>query len=678
MSKQSDSSNAPGRPERRDLANAIRALSMDAVQAANSGHPGAPMGMADIAEVLWNDYLRHNPGNPAWSNRDRFVLSNGHGSMLYYSLLHLSGYPLTIDEIRNFRQFGYRTAGHPERDADLAIETTTGPLGQGVSNAVGMALAERMLAATFNRDDFNVVDHRTWVFLGDGCLMEGISHEACSLAGTLKLGKLICLYDDNGISIDGETDAWFTDDTAKRFDAYDWQVIDNVDGHDGAAIAAAIDAALADSERPTLICCKTVIGFGSPNKQGTASTHGAPLGEDEIAATRATLGWNYAPFEIPDDIAGAWNATDRGAASEQAWNDMYSAYLSAHPELAREFERRGSGTLPAEWDRLADEAITTIDAAAADMATRKASLLALNAFAPILPELAGGSADLTGSNLTKHDGSTVITGDDMSGNYIYFGVREFGMSAICNGMGLHSGLMPYSGTFLTFSDYARNALRMAALMKLQNIFVYTHDSIGLGEDGPTHQPVEHTASLRIMPNMRVWRPCDTVETAVAWRDAIERNDGPTSLILTRQGLPHQARGAGQIRAIRRGGYILRDSEGSPEIILIATGSEVALAVAAADALAADDIKVRVVSMPCTNLFAAEADDYQNEVLPEAVTARVVIEAGVTDAWWRYAGAKGRVIGLDRFGESAPADVLFKHFGFSVEHVLEIARETLAG
>jgi len=678
MSKQSDSSNATCRPGRRDLANAIRALSMDAVQAANSGHPGAPMGMADIAEVLWNDYLRHNPGNPAWSNRDRFVLSNGHGSMLLYSLLHLSGYPLSMDELRNFRQFGYRTAGHPEREADLAIETTTGPLGQGVSNAVGMALAERMLAATFNRDGFNIVDHRTWVVLGDGCLMEGISHEACSLAGTLKLGKLICLYDDNGISIDGETDAWFTDDTAKRFDAYGWQVIDNVDGHDAAAIAKAIDSAVADSERPTLVCCKTIIGFGSPNKQGTASTHGAPLGADEIAATRAELGWDYPPFEIPENIAGAWSAAERGATSEQEWNDMYSAYESAHPELAKELARRSSGELPATWNDFADAAIATIDADGADMATRKASLVALNAFAPLLPELAGGSADLTGSNLTRHDGSTVITGDDTSGNYIYFGVREFGMSAICNGMGLHGGLMPYSGTFLTFSDYARNALRMAALMKLQNIFVYTHDSIGLGEDGPTHQPVEHTASLRIMPNMRVWRPCDTVETVVAWRDAIERSDGPTSLILTRQGLPHQSRSATQIKSIRRGGYILNDCDGSPDIILIATGSEVALAVAAADALAADGVKVRVVSMPCTNIFAAESDDYRNEVLPEDVTARVVIEAGVTDAWWLYAGPKGRVIGLDRFGESAPAAELFKHFGFSVENVLKVARETLAG
>jgi len=678
MSNQTDSSNAAGRLGRRELANAIRALSMDAVQAANSGHPGAPMGMADIAEVLWNDYLRHNPANPTWSNRDRFVLSNGHGSMLHYSLLHLSGYPLTIDEIRNFRQFGYRTAGHPEREADLAIETTTGPLGQGVCNAVGMALAERMLAATFNRDDYNIVDHRTWVFLGDGCLMEGISHEACSLAGTLKLGKLICLYDDNGISIDGETDAWFTDDTAKRFDAYGWQVIDNVDGHDGAAIANAIDAAVADSDRPTLICCKTVIGFGSPNKQGTASTHGAPLGDEEIAATRRELGWKFPPFEIPEDIAAAWSATKRGAASEQEWNDMYSAYKAAYPELALEFERRNSGELPASWNEIADAAVATINADGADMATRKASLVALNAFAPSLPELAGGSADLTGSNLTKHNGSTVITGDDTSGNYIYFGVREFGMSAICNGMGLHGGVLPYSGTFLTFSDYARNALRMAALMKLQNIFVYTHDSIGLGEDGPTHQPVEHTASLRIMPNMRVWRPCDTVETAVAWRDAIERRDGPTSLVLTRQGLPHQSRSNEQIQLIRRGGYILNDCEGTPDIILIATGSEVALAVNAADALAADGVKARVVSMPCTNLFAAAPDDYKNEVLPEDVTARVVIEAGVTDAWWLYAGARGRVIGLDRFGESAPAGELFEHFGFSVENVLKIARETLAG
>jgi len=649
---------------------------MDAVQAANSGHPGAPMGMADIAEVLWNDYLKHNPGSPHWFDRDRFVLSNGHGSMLLYSLLHLTGYDLSIDEIRNFRQFGYRTAGHPEYDPDLAIETTTGPLGQGITNAVGMALTEKMLAAEFNQSGLDIVDHKTWVFLGDGCLMEGISHEACSLAGTLKLGKLIALYDDNNISIDGEVDGWFTDDTVKRFEAYGWQVIADVDGHDSAAIAAAIDKAVVESDRPSLICCKTVIGFGAPNKQGTASTHGAPLGDEEIAATRKELGWDAPPFEIPADIAAAWDGKSRGESLEREWRKVFAKYETKYPELAAEFTRRMSRKLPDHWTDFANKAIAEIDAAAENMATRKASLVALNAFAPALPELAGGSADLTGSNLTKHSGSSQITADDASGNYVYFGVREFGMSAMCNGMYLHGGVIPYSGTFLTFSDYARNALRMAALMKAQNIFVYTHDSIGLGEDGPTHQPVEHTASLRLMPNMRVWRTCDTVETAVAWKDAIERRDGPTSLILTRQGLPHQARSADQIAAIGRGGYVLRDADGAPDIILIATGSEVALAVSAADALAAEGTRARVVSMPCTDLFDAQDEAYREQVLPAAVTARVVIEAGVTETWWRYAGAQGRVIGLDRFGESAPADELFEHFGFSTDNVVAIAREIL--
>jgi len=677
MPQQSSRMTAAGQPARRDLANAIRALSMDAVQAANSGHPGMPMGMADIAEVLWNDYLKHNPGNPRWIDRDRFVLSNGHGSMLLYSLLHLTGYPLSMDELKNFRQFGFRTAGHPERDPDLSIETTTGPLGQGMSNAVGMALAEKMLAVTFNRPNFDVIDHRTWAFVGDGCLMEGISHEACSLAGTLKLGKLICLYDDNNISIDGEVDGWFTDDTVQRFESYDWQVIGNVDGHDSAAIAAAIDAAMSDKGRPSLICCKTVIGFGSPNKQGTAATHGAPLGDDEIAASRKELGWDSPPFEIPDEIAAAWDARERGAASEKSWNDLFAAYGGQHPQLAAELIRRTRDALPEGWSDFADQAVVAIDQAAADMATRKASLVALNAFAPVLPELAGGSADLTGSNLTWHDGSVMITGDDASGNYIHFGVREFGMSAICNGMGLHGGVMPYSGTFLTFSDYARNALRMASLMPVQNIFVYTHDSIGLGEDGPTHQPVEHIASLRIMPNMRVWRPCDTVETAVAWRDAIERRDAPTSLILTRQGLPHQQRSAEQIALIRHGAYVLSDSRSTPQLILIATGSEVALAVDAAVVLRREGVATRVVSMPCTELFAAQSDDYRNAVLPADITARVVIEAGVTDTWWRYAGSAGRIIGLDRFGESAPAGELFKHFGFSVDNVVKVAREVLA-
>ena len=649
---------------------------MDAVQAAKSGHPGAPMGMADIAEVLWNDYLKHNPGNARWVNRDRFVLSNGHGSMLLYSLLHLTGYDLSMDEIRNFRQLGYRTAGHPEYEPDLSIETTTGPLGQGLANAVGMALAEKMLAAQFNRDDLDVIDHKTWAFLGDGCLMEGISHEACSLAGTLKLGKLIALYDDNNISIDGEVDGWFTDDTVKRFESYGWQVIADVDGHDSAAIAAAIEQAASETERPSLICCKTVIGFGAPNKQGTASSHGSPLGDDEIEATRAALGWDSEPFEVPDDIAAAWDGSARGAAEEAAWQKVFDQYQQQHPELAAELQRRLGNELPDGWAEFAAQAIAEIDAAAETKATRQASLIALNAFAPKLPEMAGGSADLTGSNLTLHSGSEVVTGDDASGNYINFGVREFGMSALCNGISVHGGFIPYSGTFLTFSDYARNALRMAALMQIQQIFVYTHDSIGLGEDGPTHQPVEHTASLRLIPNMRLWRPCDTVETAVAWQNAIERRDGPTSLVLTRQGLPHQQRDAEQIATISKGGYILRDSEGQPDLILIATGSEVELAVAAADALSADGVAARVVSMPCTDLFDAQDAAYREQVLPAGVTARVAIEAGVTEGWWRYVGAAGRVVGMDCFGESAPAGELFKHFGFSTENVVKVAKEIL--
>jgi transketolase len=581
--------------------------------------------------------------------------------MLLYSLLHLTGYDLSIDEIRNFRQFGYRTAGHPEFDPDLSIETTTGPLGQGVTNAVGMALAEKMLAARFNKPGLDIVDHKTWVFLGDGCLMEG---------------KLIALYDDNNISIDGEVGGWFTDDTVKRFEAYGWQVIADVDGHDSAAIAAAIEQAVAETDRPSLICCKTIIGFGSPNKQGTAATHGAPLGDEEIAAARKELGWNSPAFEIPADIAAAWDGRSRGAADEDAWQKIFTDYNAQHPDLAAEFLRRMNRELPEDWSDIADKAIAEIDAAGENMATRKASLVALNAFAPALPELAGGSADLTGSNLTRHSGSTVITGDSAAGNYVYFGVREFGMSALCNGLALHGGVVPYSGTFLTFSDYARNALRMAALMKIQNIFVYTHDSIGLGEDGPTHQPVEHTASLRLMPNMRVWRTCDTVETAVAWRDAIENNAGPTSLVLTRQGLPHQDRNKDQVASIARGGYILRDSDGAPQIVLIATGSEVALAMSAADVLAADGVAVRVVSMPCVELFDAQDESYRERVLPASVTARVVIEAGVTETWWRFAGQAGRVIGLNRFGESAPANELFEHFGFSTDNVVAVARELI--
>jgi transketolase len=597
--------------------------------------------------------------------------------MLLYSLLYLTGYEeFSIDQLKNFRQFGYRTAGHPEYEPGGPIETTTGPLGQGISNAVGMAMAEKMLAAEFNRPGHEIVDHKTWVFLGDGCLMEGISHEACSLAGTLKLGKLICLYDDNNISIDGEVGGWFTDDTVKRFEAYGWQVVADVDGHDAASIAAAIEQATSDSDRPTLICCKTIIGFGSPNKQGTAATHGAPLGDDEIAAARKELGWESAPFEIPADIATAWDGKERGAANESAWDTVFAAYKAENPELASEFVRRMVGDLPADWSDFADKAIAGIDAAGESVATRKASLIALNAFAPALPEMAGGSADLTGSNLTKHDGSVPISGDDATGNYVWFGVREFGMTAICNGMRLHGGWLSYSGTFLTFSDYSRNALRMAALMKIQNVLVYTHDSIGLGEDGPTHQPVEHTASLRLMPNMSVWRPCDAVETAVAWRFAIERQDGPTSLILTRQGLPHQARSAGQIADIARGGYVLKDTNGEADIIFIATGSELALAMSAAAALAADGVNARVVSMPCTDVFDAQDEAYRESVLPAAVTARVVIEAGVTASWWRYAGAAGQVIGLDRFGESAPADKLFEYFGFSTDNVVAIAKDVL--
>ena len=651
---------------------------MDAVQAANSGHPGAPMGMADIAEVLWRDYLRHNPGNPEWVNRDRFVLSNGHASMLLYSLLHLTGYPLSIDEIRNFRQFGFRTAGHPEYEPELSIETTTGPLGQGISNAVGMAIAEKMLAAQFNRPGYEVVDHHTWVFLGDGCMMEGISHEACSLAGTLQLGKLVAIYDDNDISIDGDVAGWFTDDTKRRFEAYGWQVIDGVDGHDSAAVATAIDEALADGDRPSLICCRTVIGRGAPHKQGTAATHGAPLGEDEVAAARTELGWTAPPFEVPAEISAAWDGREKGAADERAWQELFAAYAAEYPEPAAEFDRRMQGELPADWQEHADRAVAGVAEAGQTMATRKASLVALNALAPALPELAGGSADLTGSNLTLHSGSRVITGDDASGNYLHFGVREFGMAGICNGLALHGGIIPYSGTFLVFSDYARNALRLAALMGIQQIFVFTHDSIGLGEDGPTHQPIEHTASLRLMPNMRVWRPCDAVETAVAWRDAIERRDGPTSLVLTRQNVPHQARNDSQIAAIARGGYVLREAaSASPDLILVATGSEVALATAAAEELAGEGVQVRVVSMPSTDVFEAQDETYREQVLPAAVTARVVIEAGVSHAWWRYAGSRGRIIGIDCFGKSAPAEELFEHYGFSAASVVTVAKEVLA-
>ena len=660
---------------RRKLADALRVLAMDAVQQARSGHPGMPMGMADIAEVLWNDFLRHNPANPAWPNRDRFVLSNGHGSMLLYGLLHLAGYPLSIDDLRMFRQFGSKTPGHPEYDPEVGIETTTGPLGQGVTNAVGMALAEKSLAAQFNRPGHEIVDHFTYVFLGDGCLMEGISHEACSLAGTLKLGKLICLYDDNGISIDGDVDGWFTDDTPERFRAYGWHVVADVDGHDPRAIHDAIAAARSHLDQPSLICCKTIIGFGAPNKQGTAATHGAPLGVEEIAAARELLGWDEPPFVIPAEIARAWNATEAGRAAERQWDERMAAYAAEHPQLAGEFERRISGELPADWAAFAAEAMAGIETAGADVATRKASLMALNAFAPALPELLGGSADLTGSNLTLHSGSSVISGDDASGNYVSYGVREFAMAAIMSGLALHGGFIPYGGTFLTFSDYSRNALRMAALMGIRTIHVFTHDSIGLGEDGPTHQPVEHVASLQLIPNMRVWRPCDAVETAVAWRDAIETTTGPTSLILTRQSLAHQPRSDEQRASIRRGAYVLRDAA-DPELILIATGSEVALAVAAAASLTTAGHRVRVVSMPCTAAFLAQDEAYRESVLPSSIERRIAIEAGVTGLWHRFVGPAGQIVGLDRFGESAPADRLFRHFGFTPENIVAQALRLL--
>ncbi|MCZ6500410.1 MAG: transketolase [Gammaproteobacteria bacterium] len=662
-------------PQRRDLANAVRALSMDAVQKANSGHPGMPMGMADIAEVLWNDYLRHNPGNPRWENRDRFVLSNGHGSMLLYSVLYLSGYPLGIEQIRNFRQLGYHTAGHPEYDQDLGIETTTGPLGQGITNAIGMALAEKVLAAQFNKPGYDLVDHHTYVFIGDGCLMEGISHEACSLAGTLRLGKLIVFYDDNGISIDGKVDGWFTDDTPARFRAYGWHVVADVDGHNPAAVAKAIDAARS-SDRPSLICCKTVIGWGSPNKQGSEATHGAPLGDEEVVLVRETIGWPHPPFEVPDDIRAGWDATKKGAKLDEEWQQMYADYRQKHPQLGAEFKRRMAGELPDNWQEFAAGVVKEINAEAADMATRKASLRALNGFAPVLPELLGGSADLTGSNLTFWDRSKTISAEDASGNYLYYGVREFCMSAMMNGMALHGGVMPYGATFLTFSDYARNAVRMAALIKAHSIFVYTHDSIGLGEDGPTHQAIEHVASLRLIPGMIVWRPCDSVESAIAWQAAIERRDGPTCLLFTRQGVPFQNRDVERIENIRRGGYVLRDCEGTPTLILIATGSEVAVAMDAVDELEKSGVSTRVVSMPSTDVFEDQDDAYRDSVLPADVSARVVIEAGVSNCWHRYAGPSGRIIGMDRFGLSAPAGLLFEKFGFTADNIIKVAREIL--
>ena len=663
---------AAQRPPRRELANAIRALAMDAVQAANSGHPGMPMGMADIAEVLWNDFLRFSPNHPEWPDRDRFVLSNGHGSMLQYALAYLSGYPLGIDEIEAFRQLDSRTAGHPEREIEIGIETTTGPLGQGLANAVGMALAEKVLASQFNRLGHEIVDHRTYVFLGDGCLMEGVSHEACSLAGTLKLGKLIAVYDDNGISIDGETDNWFTDDTPMRFRAYGWHVIEDVDGHDPDAVAAALAAAQQTADAPTLICTKTLIGFGSPNKQGTAATHGAALGADEVAAAREHLNWPHPPFVVPEPIRAAWDARERGAALEAEWRRRFEAYRGAFPDLAAEFERRIEGALPADWADAAAKVVGDIDGEAKSVASRKASEIALEGFGPLLPEFVGGSADLTGSNNTWFSLSKAITGDDASGNYIHYGVREFGMGAIMNGLALHGGLLPYGGTFLVFSDYARNSMRMAALMGLRTVYVLTHDSIGLGEDGPTHQPIEHLAGLRAIPNMHVWRPADTVETAVAWRAAVERGDGPTSLILSRQTLPHIERTADQIDAIARGGYIVSNTDEPPSIVLIATGSELGLAIEAAAALAGEGIAVRVVSMPCVEVFDQQDASYREHVLP-AGTTRLVVEAGVADGWWRFVGGRGDVIGMTTFGQSAPAKELFARFGFTAAAVVDAAR-----
>jgi len=663
-------------PSRRDLANAIRALSMDAVQQANSGHPGMPMGMADIAEVLWNDHLKHNPANPAWPDRDRFVLSNGHGSMLLYSVLHLTGYDLPIEELKNFRQWHSRTAGHPEFAETPGVETTTGPLGQGISNAVGMALAEKVLANRFNREGAAIVDHHTWVFLGDGCLMEGISHEACSLAGTLGLGKLICFWDDNGISIDGEVQGWFTDNTPARFEAYGWQVIRDVDGHDPVEIQQAIATARAETDRPSLICCRTVIGFGAPNKQGTEATHGAPLGAAEIAAAREHLGWSHAPFEIPSDIARQWDAREKGASCEQAWQQLFDAYGQQYPELAAEFNRRLRGELPADWQARSVELIAGMQSKGGDVASRKSSLLSLEAFGPLLPELIGGSADLAGSNLTIWSGSEDVRQGREKGNYIYFGVREFGMTAICNGIALHGGFIPYNATFLVFSDYARNAVRMSALIPAQNIHVYTHDSIGLGEDGPTHQPIEHVASLRLIPELQVWRPCDTVESAIAWKAAIENRGKPTALVFTRQTLPHQPRTQAQLDDISRGGYVLLEASGNADAVIIATGSEVGLAISAANELAAEDVAVRVVSMPNPGLFLQQDKAYRESVLPRALQARVAVEAGVSLYWHAFVGPAGRIIGIDRFGASAPANILFEQFGFTIPHVCRAVREAI--
>lgn len=662
---------------RRTLANAIRVLSMDAVQKANSGHPGAPMGMADIAEVLWNDYLVHNPANPNWFNRDRFVLSNGHGSMLIYSLLHLTGYDLSIEDIKNFRQMDSRTPGHPEYGYTPGVETTTGPLGQGLANAVGMALTEKILADQFNAGATKLVDHKTYVFLGDGCLMEGISHEVASFAGTQGLGKLIAFYDDNQISIDGDVAGWFTDKTPKRFEAYGWQVISKVDGHDSGAIKAAIEAAQADEERPTLICCQTKIGSGSPNKEGTAATHGAPLGDEEIAATRVNLDWPHAAFEIPDEVYAGWSAKEKGAQLEAEWNSILDQYVNENPEKAGEFSRRLSGALPENFDELMQGFIAESQGKAEKVASRKASQLAIEKYAAVLPEMLGGSADLTGSNLTNWSGSKAVTPQDASGNYIYYGVREFGMAAMMNGMALHSGVIPYGGTFLIFMEYARNALRMAALMKQRVIYVFTHDSIGVGEDGPTHQPVEQVASLRATPNMHTWRPCDTVETMAAWGAALKRDDGPTALALTRQGLVCQERDDETLSLIDKGGYVIADSDGQPDLVVIATGSEVGIAVEAKKQLGAAANKVRIVSMPCVEVFLSQDDAYQSTVLPQACRKRIAVEAGHSLSWYKLVGLDGKVLGLDRFGESAPGPALMEHFGFSSANVAAAIEEMLA-
>ncbi|HMA99122.1 MAG TPA: transketolase [Wenzhouxiangella sp.] len=664
--------------DRRQLANAIRFLSMDAVQKANSGHPGMPMGMADIAEVLFNDHLKHNPANPHWWDRDRFIVSNGHGSMLLYSVLHLSGYAVSLDDLKNFRQLHSPTPGHPEYGEAPGVETTTGPLGQGLANAVGMALAEKLLAARFNTERHALVDHMTWVFVGDGCLMEGISHEACSLAGTLGLGKLVVFYDDNGISIDGEVEGWFTDDTPARFRAYGWQVIEAVDGHDAVAVDEAIRAARADADKPTLICCKTTIGFGSPGKAGTASTHGAPLGDEEIAATRQALDWPHPPFEVPEDIRASWDARAKGQAREDGWQQTLSAYRESSPDQAAEFERRMDNALPVDFEQRLIETLSELQADDSKVATRKASAMALEQLCKHLPEMLGGSADLTGSNNTNWSGSVDVVDDPARGNYVSYGVREFGMTAMANGLALHGGFIPYTGTFLVFSDYARNAVRMSALIPTGAIHVYTHDSIGLGEDGPTHQPIEHLSSLRLIPNLEVWRPCDKVETLASWAAAIARRNGPTALVLTRQGLPHQVRSEDQVADIVRGGYVLRDpNEGEPQAVIMASGSEVGLAMEAAELLEADGIRVRVVSMPNPDFFEAQDSKYRETVLPPNLTVRVAVEAGVTRYWRPLVGDRGRIIGIDHFGASAPAEQLFSEFGLTTENVAAAVRELLA-